>query len=243
MVEKQGYTNSDAPQTRTVLMKPANSQKGSNARETPVTGCSLNPRASPKPHRLPPSLFPLPQASLSSASSPNPPAGARLRLQPTRCCPGQEQGFDTWSVAHLCRAQTCCHVGSLAKGLAWSLQGEHQQEMVVLLLVRAAERWSRAQGQAAAPPGMCLVLPLCFGAVNHSAWNKICSNRGSMAPRDKPHLGSRWEALLNWQELAMGDEGGFDSADTTPQEPGIQHKNEQGEFIHNPPPPEDLSLL
>lgn len=82
-------------------MKPANSQKGSNARETPVTGCSLNPRASPKPHRLPPSLFPLPQASLSSASSPNPPAGARLRLQPTRCCPGQEQGFDTWSVARL----------------------------------------------------------------------------------------------------------------------------------------------
>lgn len=63
-----------------------------------------------------------------------------------------------------------------------------------------------------------------------------------MASRDKPHLGSRWEALLNWQELAMGSEGGFDNADA-PQEPGTQHESEQGEFIQNLPPPEDLSLL
>lgn len=64
-----------------------------------------------------------------------------------------------------------------------------------------------------------------------------------MAPRDKPHLGSCWEALLNWQELVTGNEGGFDNADGAPQEPDTQHKSEQGEFIHSLPPPEDLSLL
>lgn len=37
----------------------------------------------------------------------------------------------------------------------------------------------------------------------------------------------------------MGSEGGFDNADAALQE----LKNEQGEFTHNLPPPEDLSLL
>lgn len=134
-------------------MKPANSLKGSSTRETPVTGCSLNPRASPKPHRLPPSLFPPLQASLSSASSPKPPAGARLRLQPTRCSRGRSAGFERRSVARLCRARACSHVGSLAEGLARSLQREHEQEMVVLLLVGAAERRSRAHGQSCSPSG------------------------------------------------------------------------------------------
>lgn len=111
------------------------------------------------------------------------------------------------------------------------------------MLVSTAERRGRAHGHAAAPPVMCLVLPLCFRAANHSTGNKSCSDPARMAPRDKPHLGSRWEALLNWQESAVGNEGGFDSAGATPQEPGAQHKSEQGEFIHNLPPPEDLSLL
>lgn len=53
----------------------------------------------------------------------------------------------------------------------------------------AACEHSRAQhGQAEAPPVMCLVLPLCFGAANHSTGNKSCSNPGRMAPSDKPHL-------------------------------------------------------
>lgn len=57
------------------------------------------------------------------------------------------------------RAQTCCHVGSLAKGLARILQGE----MVVLLFVLAVESRSSTHGQAAAPPVGCIILPSALG--------------------------------------------------------------------------------
>lgn len=55
-------------------------------------------------------------------------------------------------------------------------RGEHQQETVVLLFACIAERRSRARCQAAAPLVMCLLLPLCFGAVNHSTRNQSCSD-------------------------------------------------------------------
>lgn len=66
--------------------------------------------------------------------------------------------------------------GLPGQGAGTELAGEQQQEMVVLLFVLAAESRSRAHGQAAAPPVGCIVLPLCFGAGNHSAWNKSHSN-------------------------------------------------------------------
>lgn len=45
--------------------------------------------------------------------------GSKPQVGPQRRNPG----FDTWSVAHLCCAQVCCHVVSLAKELARRLRG------------------------------------------------------------------------------------------------------------------------
>lgn len=52
----------------------------------------------------------------------------------------------------LCRAQACCHVGSLAKGLAQILQGKHQQEMVVLLLAQEQSTRPSCSPSSAVPP-------------------------------------------------------------------------------------------
>lgn len=102
-------------------MKPAQSQ---DARDAPVSHCSLNLRASPRPHRLPPSFL-YPSSRLTS-----PPRLLQTHLQARDCGSsprvgprGRNPGFDTWSVACLCRAQACCLVVSWAKVLAQSLQG------------------------------------------------------------------------------------------------------------------------
>lgn len=40
-MKKQGYTNSNVPQTQTALLKPANGQKSSSTGETPDSGAHL----------------------------------------------------------------------------------------------------------------------------------------------------------------------------------------------------------
>lgn len=100
----------------------------------------------------------------------------------------------------------------------------------MLLLARIAERRSKARGQAAAPLLMCL-LPRCFGAVNHSAPNQSRADRGNLALKGSPHLGSRRGTLLIWQGLARrlwGMEGAASNLTASPGSrnspcPGCSH--------------------
>lgn len=155
-------------------MKPAKSQQGSSAWDAPVSGCSLNPRASPNlADHLPPSS-PAPGFPLLCVFSK--PTCRRATAAPTHALVPRG-GIQ----ALICGAwPTCAMLRPVAMRSPWprswheACREEHQQEMVMPLLVRIAE-CSRARCQAAAPLVMCLLLPLCFGAVNHSTQNKSCS--------------------------------------------------------------------
>lgn len=158
-------------------MKPAKSCQGSSVWDAPASGHSLNPGASPKPHRLSPSSFPLaPRFPFLHIFSK--PICRHATEAPTHALVPQG-GIQTL----ICGVwPTCAMLRPVAMRSPWprswheACRGEHQQDMVVLLLACIAKHRSRAHRQAAAPLVMGLGLLLCFGAVNHSTPNQSSSD-------------------------------------------------------------------